>query len=98
MLGVSRTTSREGKIVYAITERLRQELETARSQHGHTLMRSREAGHSTELYVRLGKRAEYHRGKADGIRLALDAIADGMRSEAENSNLCKLRKLFALCK
>ena len=71
-------------MMYAVTEILRRDLETTRMQHGHARMRSKSDGLNTEDYVALGKLAEYHRGRADGIRWALDVIAKSMRDEARH--------------
>ena len=82
-------------MIFDVTEQLRQELDTARAQHGHTKFMSKQAGQTTEGYVTLGKRAEYLRGRADGIRMALDVIANDMLSEAEAPHIRKLRRIFA---
>ena len=82
-------------MIFDVTEQLRNELETARAQHGHTKSMSKQAGLTTEGYVTLGKRAEYLRGRADGLRLALDVIAKDMVREAEAPHIRKLQRIFA---
>jgi hypothetical protein len=86
------TAQAEGKMIYAVTEILRRDLETTRAQYGHTHMLSKQGGLETEQYVQLAQLAEYHRGRADGLRWALDVIAKGMRTEAGD---CKLHRIFA---
>ena len=53
---------------------------------------SKQAGQTTEGYVTLGKRAEYLRGRADGIRIALDRIAKDMVDEAEAPRLNRIAR------
>lgn len=81
--------------MYAITERLRNDLQTATAQYEYALNSAMAPGLKTEAYVTLGKKAEYHRGRMDGIRLALETIADEMRNEVDQQNVAKLRRLFA---
>jgi hypothetical protein len=52
-------------------------------QHGYTKLRSQAEGLTTEEYVSLGKLSEYHRGRAAGLRRALDVISKGMVEEAQ---------------
>lgn len=71
-------------MIFNVTEELRKDLETARAHHAHTTIRSKSEGLNIEQYVTLGKLSEYQRGRADGLRLALDVIAKHMRSETKN--------------
>ena len=82
-------------MLFDITEQLRNELETARAQHSYVTAMSKQAGQTTEGYVTLGKRAEYLRGRADGLRLALDVIAKDMLSVDEAPHIRRLRRIFA---
>jgi hypothetical protein len=81
--------------MYAITERLRKDLETATAQYHYNLQRSKEAGLKTEQYVILGKKAEYHRGRMDGIRSALETIIELERAKVDQENIARLRRVFA---
>lgn len=70
-------------MIFSATDRLRGELEVARAQHATARAQSQQAGLDTEAYVALGKLAEYHRGRADGLRRALDVVAATLRDEVK---------------
>lgn len=67
--------------IFKVTEKLRNALATAQQQHDHTKVRAREGGLGTLDYVTLGMAVEFRRGRADGIRYAIDIISKGMRGE-----------------
>ncbi len=72
--------------IFKVTEKLRRHLEIARTQHNH----AKEAAQAPKLptidYVTLGKKAEYHRGMADGIRLSIETITRDLKEDAEQEN------------
>lgn len=68
--------------MFASTEKLRAQLETERAQAKVAREKSQSAGMVTDYYLAWGRIAEYRRGRADGIRLALELIARTAREEA----------------
>lgn len=70
-------------MIFDITSKLRESLEVARQQHHIIRDNSMQAGLSVEQHAGLNRLSEYHRGRADGIRLALETIAKAFREVSE---------------
>lgn len=67
--------------IFAVTEKLRKELNIAASIAQMARQSSMVQGLKTEDYVSYGKKAEYQRGRADGIRLAIEVISRMLQQE-----------------
>ncbi len=70
--------------IFEVTERLRKELDVASAIARSSREAAMQKGLSTELYVIHGKKAEYQRGRADGIRLSIETISKMIKAEIED--------------
>lgn len=70
--------------MFAETERLRRQLEIERTQHSVARTKAMKQGQSDSSYFEWGRIAEYRRGRSDGVRLALEIIAQIAREEAQD--------------
>ncbi len=78
--------------IFELTERLRKELDTATTIASLAREASMRPGLLTEVYVAHGKKAEYQRGRADGIRLAIETISSMLQHEIEHEQKSKNKR------
>jgi len=67
--------------MFAVTEKLRKDLDTFRARHGSLRDQSMTSGLDIQTRMGMSLKSEYCRGMADGIRLAIEKIAQTMREE-----------------